>query len=523
MKKDWFKKYDFLNIPTSLSYKNEYFYETNIGAALSIIFFLIIITLTSYELLLLFKKSSFTLISNQFTDISQTIDFSETPFLFQMTSSKGKNIDMDNKLFVIKAYNMEQTITINKNGTKEKKLTNTELELEKCDIIYSNKSEYSELNLSNYICIKPGQNLTAYGLLGDMNNAFKGIRVYINKCSGSHCYNTSIIDNKLNNARFRISYLSLSSNMFYLNSENIKYQLFTKYCSLSTTVLKKIVFTFDIGRFHLYNNILFENKISFNYILGNDNSIDFDIDIDSESIFKEDEFTISYIGLHYGGNIIETRKKVQNIFESLSIIGNIFNIILTLFKVINCYYANKILFVDIFQTVFFSKESINNKNIIHTNSFISFKKANSLSKKKNLDISDEISFKYNNNKIKCKSSLNNKAISLTGDNSKGKRKSKSHIENNENAVKLKLIYYYLLPLWFLKKKKTLNSIYIIKNRICEYFSIEKFNDLVKFKEGLEDKSLKSKVNKTEIIKINDNICEKNDLNGSKNKFIQILK
>ena len=196
MKKDWFKKYDFLNIPTSLSYKNEYFYETNIGAALSIIFFLIIITLTSYELLLLFKKSSFTLISNQFTDISQTIDFSETPFLFQMTSSKGKNIDMDNKLFVIKAYNMEQTITINKNGTKEKKLTNTELELEKCDIIYSNKSEYSELNLSNYICIKPGQNLTAYGLLGDMNNAFKGIRVYINKCSGVNCYNPTVFLDK---------------------------------------------------------------------------------------------------------------------------------------------------------------------------------------------------------------------------------------------------------------------------------------------------------------------------------------
>ena len=127
MKKYWFKKCDFLNFPTSLSYKKEYFYETNIGAALSIIFFFIIIALTSYELLLLFKKTSFTLISNQFTDISQTIDFSQTPFLFQMTSSKGQNIDMDNKLFVIDAYNMEQTITINKNGTKEKKLTNTKL------------------------------------------------------------------------------------------------------------------------------------------------------------------------------------------------------------------------------------------------------------------------------------------------------------------------------------------------------------------------------------------------------------
>ena len=76
MKKYWFKKNDFLKFPTSLNYKNEYCYETNIGAALSIIFFFIIIALTSYELLLLFKKTSFTLISNQFIDISQTIDFS---------------------------------------------------------------------------------------------------------------------------------------------------------------------------------------------------------------------------------------------------------------------------------------------------------------------------------------------------------------------------------------------------------------------------------------------------------------
>ena len=81
---------------------------------------------------------------------------------------------------------------------------------------------------------------------------------------------------------------------------------------------KKIVFTFDIGRFYLYNNILFEKKISFNYLLGNDNSNEFDIDPDSG--IKEDEYTISYIALHYGGNIIETRKKVQTIFESLSII-----------------------------------------------------------------------------------------------------------------------------------------------------------------------------------------------------------
>ena len=277
MKKDWLRRMDFLNVPTSLSYKNEYFYTTNIGAILTILFSFIIIALFIYEIIILYNRSSFTLISNQYTDLSQTIDFSHTPFLLQLSCDKGKLIEIDPKLLEIEAYNIETTFTRD-NGTKKKGLTNTKLELEKCDKIYLNNSEYSDLNLSTYICIKPGQNLTAYGLLGDVNNAFKGLRIYINKCSDSDCYDISEIDKKLRNSKFVVTYLSLSSNMFYLNSENIKYELFTKSCSLSTNILKKIVLTFDKGRFNLYNNIFIRKKISFDYILGNDYSVDMDLD-----------------------------------------------------------------------------------------------------------------------------------------------------------------------------------------------------------------------------------------------------
>ena len=105
-----FKKYDFLNVPTSLGYKNEYFYATNEGAPLTVIFFFIIITLICYEIIILYKKSSFTLIYNQYTDLLQTIDFSKTPILFQMTSG-NKIMDLNKKLFELVAYNMEGTIT----------------------------------------------------------------------------------------------------------------------------------------------------------------------------------------------------------------------------------------------------------------------------------------------------------------------------------------------------------------------------------------------------------------------------
>ena len=112
-----FRRYDFFNVPTSLGYKNEYFYSTNVGAALTIFFFLIVIILISYQIIILYKKSSFTLIYNQYTDLLQTIDFSETPILFQMTNSNNKIMELDKKLFELVAYNMECTVTKYENGT----------------------------------------------------------------------------------------------------------------------------------------------------------------------------------------------------------------------------------------------------------------------------------------------------------------------------------------------------------------------------------------------------------------------
>ena len=515
MKKNWFRKCDFLNVPTSLSYKNEYFYATNVGAALTLFFFVIIIAITTYEIILLYKKSSFTLISNQYTDLSEIIDFAQTPFLFQLINDRGREMNVDDKAFVMESYIMEQTFIQYENGTRVRRVNNIKIEMDICDKFYSNLSEFSGLNLSSYICMTPGQNLTAYGLLGDPNNVYRGIRVYINKCTGDNCYDDDTISKKLHNAKFKVSYLSLSSNIFYLNSPDIKYQLFTKFCSISTAILKKIVFTFDIGRFYLYNNVLFRNKIAFNYLLGNDYTLD--VDLDSTSTLKKSDHTIAYISFHFGGNIIETRKEVQTLFESLSIIGNIFNIILTIFKVINNYYSNKILFVDIFSSIFFAKDNMNiiNFNIKENSHFnyLNINKNNNSNKKRNMDLSDE--FSLDNNKIKSIKSLGKKIMPITGNNSISKKKS----ENQGAFTKAKILYYYLLPLWVLRRNKTFNNIYLIKERICGYFSIEKINELIKFKEILEDKTMKSKMNNSELNKINNNNFENNDFDEIKNQTI----
>ena len=70
---------------------------------------------------------------------------------------------------------------------------------------------------------KACQNLTDNRLLGDPNNVYIGIRLYINKCTGDNCYSDDEISKKLHNGKFKVLYLSLSSTKFYLNSPSIKY------------------------------------------------------------------------------------------------------------------------------------------------------------------------------------------------------------------------------------------------------------------------------------------------------------
>lgn len=505
MKKDWLRRCDFLNVPTSLSYKKEYFYSTYVGAVLTILFMIAIVLIITYEVVILSQRSSFKLITNQYTDLNQTIDFSQNAFIFQIINDNGRTMNEDPKLFFLQAYIMELSIKY-ENGTKKRKLTNIPIEMETCDKIYSNLSYYSELNLSQFFCFKPGQNLTAFGLLGDRYNPYKGIRIYINRCVGDNCYDDEEFEKKFHNSKFMVTYLSLSSNMFNIKNTNYEYQTFTQTCSLSANILKKITLTFNVGKFELYNNVIFRNKMEFNYILGNDYSSE--VDLDFTSTMKKQEYTLAYISFFYGGNVFQTRKEVQTLYEALSIIGNFFNIIFTIFRVVNNYFANKILFVDIFDTVFFSKEKekrINNDNA-NAQTLIRIKKNNNLANKINMDLSEEIGFQNNNNNIDKNKYMNlqkkRRMSAININNIKlSKIKTKETAEFRLNKIRDKLKYYYLLPLWILRRYNYFKNTYLIKDKICGYFSIEKMNELIKYKEMLEkNKPQPKKIIGTDILK-----------------------
>ena len=117
-----------------------------------------------------------------------------------------------------------------------------------------------------------------------------------------------------------------------------------------------------------------------------------------------------------------------------------------------------------------------------------------------MDSSDIIYFN-NNNKQKSIKQRKDKIIIPNDKNSMAKKDSKMNIKNNGKIKKIKLIYFYLLPLWILRGNKIFNNIYLIKDSICGYFSFEKINELIIFKKTFEDKSKKYQKSNTSLIHI----------------------
>ena len=512
MPNNWLRKWDLLHTPISLSYNNEYFYTTTVGAILTIICFLVVLSISIYQIKSLVDKSSFSIITNQYTDLSESIDFDERPFLFQLIDNAGRIMEADSKLYEFKAVNMEWLVKFDENGKQYSEVISTQLNMDRCDKVLHNSEYLKTLDLSKFSCINSGQNITSYGYFGDMDNGFKGFRIYLNKCNNNNCYDESVILSKLSNIKFRVSYLGLNTNIFKIGTSDLNYQMTSKACSVSTNILKKVYFSFSFGRFFLFNDIFTKKKKEYNYIIGNSPTIDVDLDPSSTSAKNRD--TLAYFSFNYDGNIVEIKKEVKRFYDTLSFIGNTFNIALTIIKIVNNFYSNKVLFVDVFQAFFLFKDDKKEKTFQHEKfkifkNFNNDKNIDNKSKKYPLDISDgielnNVSIVNNNNLLKKSQSNNpnNKKLTTLDKNNPIRNISIMPVNNEERKVKNKFIYYYVLPLCILRKHKIFSSLYIIKDKICTYFSIEKFYELSKLKEALDQKVKKIAINKTELLKIN---------------------
>ena len=220
-----FNNFDLLKIPITLSYKNKYLYRTIIGAILTILLIIIIIVYFIVRLSQIIKKSSFSIISNEFQNPKGSINFTNVPILFTLADNNGNPLELNSKIVdfsvILNEYIRKKDQYGNSHIIHEEK----KVEIERCDKIkdYIEHPYFAEYNISNFKCIKPCQKIAINGTYGDING-YKSLKILIKKCNNSteNCYNNDHIESIISNSRFLIIYLGYKTNLYASGQKNIE-------------------------------------------------------------------------------------------------------------------------------------------------------------------------------------------------------------------------------------------------------------------------------------------------------------
>ena len=518
-----YTKLDLLTVPISLSYKNKYLYRTFIGSTLTIICAIIIIGYFLSTFIEIISKTTFTIIYNEFQNPKESINFTNVPILFGITDNIGNPIPLDPKLVDFSVILNEYIHNFDQNGNTNMSHTETEIKIERCDELEDSidLSLFHDYKISDFKCIKPFQKITINGTYGDVNG-YRSLKIMLKRCNNSieNCYSNDYIESIISNSRFIIGYLGYKANFYNTNKSDIENIIFIKGIQLSTIFSKAAFYYMTLVKYQIYDNIFTNSKREQTYYLNRDMLLEY-LPItkinynETYNVYSSD--ILAYFSFVYDGITLEYTKKVKKLSEIISYIGNLFNIVYTLFTIINNYFSSKILFVDIFSQFFFEKQYLQkakpffdnsslsiiplqkfsssslNPNNIRINSFKKSEHSFGNSKKSNVVLNTNFELNKNIKSKTLEEKMQIKEIIY--------KKNKNIKKNNFNFFKnLKL--YYFFPLCIIKNRKNSDFLYSIKNNICKTFSLENF---------------------LEVIKISNNIILKDDLISSRNDIQLSLK
>ena len=465
------KTFDLFQIAVPISYKNSYAYHSNIGGILTIIVFVIIITYSLIKLGNLLDRSAFTITSNQYHDVGGSINLTSTPILLQLLDKTGNELEYDTKLFYFNATYI-QTIFENINGKEKRMNKQINLEIERCDKLKKNFSaleNFSNYNLTQFMCIKPNQSIILFGMSDDLNSNYKTLQIKINKCIGNNCYDSKIVENIMENSIFTVTYLGQTTDFTnVIIRKNVINKIYTKYVTLSQSLLKRISYGFSGCKLTVYDNIIINHKIEFNYFAYQNSFSDFFIQNMTTSC------TLAYFYFNYNGFIIEHTKKISGLGSIFLNICTVFNVVVLVAKNINNYYGNKILFSDIYLNFLvkngrlrklakdFTEKKAENASI---NGLLSKSIKNNviIGNRNNNDVINNI------NLISCRNNNSFKVFNLLDKNKINKKK----FDNVYS--KIDMFKFYLFPYCLMEKDKKL---YQIKEKVNIIFSIENFIDIL---------------------------------------------
>jgi hypothetical protein len=222
-------------------------------------------------------------------------------------------------------------------------------------------SYFGEYNISDFKCIKPMQHITINGTYGDISG-YRSLKIILKKCNRLKqiCYDDDYIDSIISNSRFVIVYLGYKTNFYNSTKKDVEKIIYSKGIQLSTIFSKSVFYYMTLVKYQIYDNLIMNKKREYIYYLNRDMLIEYlpinknNININNDTY--NNDIIFGYFSFVYDGNVIEYTKKVKKMTEIISYIGNLFNLVLTILRIINNYFSSKILFVDIYHQFFFEKQ-----------------------------------------------------------------------------------------------------------------------------------------------------------------------
>ena len=487
------KMMDIFESPVTLSYNNRYLYQTNFGGILTIITVLTIFVYSITSLIELFQGSNYSLVSNELIDYKYKLDFSNVPFGFKLINSKGEDFPLDPSIYNYKIINTEYYF----NYIENEKVINyieEEIEFDFCEKFIGKKEFYSISDISNLICIKPGQNLTMYGKFGD-SNGFKGFRIYINRCNtkieNNTCLDKQTINKKLSNIKFIFFYLGYEINHYSNNKNIVQSKLLNGENGLSINFMKKFYYKFQKVNYKLDNYLLFNHKDNFNFFISDGYEYDFELD-SSNSLASSDD-SLGYFAFNTNAKIVEYTKVLENLWDVCSQIGGVFNIVVSISKIINSFVSRRILLLDVNENLINEYFPVINKIEMNKDIKTIFKNIdNERIRKKEFLRNENSSIEINNKNEKlfeskirhgCMDESHKYFSQVNSANIANlSRKSNSRFKifkAIKDANKQSIFWYYICPFFFLKKISKLKYFAQLEQDFNDCFSIENFLKVLK--------------------------------------------
>ena len=468
-KNNFLNKIDIFRVPILLRFKKSQHFSSNITKILSIIAIFLGLLYCGYSIYELFSYQSFSIITNSKLN-NENIDLSNTPILIGITTENGESIPLNSSI-IITSYVKNFKTSITEENKKIDNIEYNEILMEFCNNSYYIKKYnfIQKYNLSHYLCVKPNQNLSLFGRHRDFINGYSTINFFLKKLIEDNSF--------LNNQFFSLIYLSeVVDNDQYKNPIIKKFR--SENFQISLNSYKKFFYSFSPLIYNSNEGLFFKIKkkyksFSFNNIqldFLNTNVDDYGSDDKSLNLIK-----ISFTSIDF---MEEVTRKYLDFYEMCAKIGGTLEFFVGIFYFISQYLSRKSLVVDFVNQLILSNNNnkINNRvnKIYLSNLFKNEKKISQIFKtefrnKKNISnfiIKDEVN------------SQNERLNNNTNTPIKNLNSIYKYQFNFDGQIYKISFLNYLLPFFYLKKKKRYRILCMYSNIIDTFLSLEEILPII---------------------------------------------